>query len=291
MAQKGVGNTALGAAVCRLIEQYEPDDIRLFDDRVVARLVGAAVRLMVGFAGMRKYIVKQTDATMNGIYGAQVCRARYDDDVVRAAAEKGIDQVVILGAGYDTRPYRLSGMEHVKFFEVDLPAVQEGKKKKLRKYLRRLPDNVVFLPIDFSSQTLDSVLGGSMFSSSRPAVFVCEGVTQYLSEADVKKTLSYVGSCAPGSLIVFTYVLRSIIERRSGIPGADKMLDWVATNNAAWSFGLDPATLGEYLRPYHLRLVEDAGSAEYLKRYLEPLKRQLIVSEGERIATAVVEGG
>jgi methyltransferase (TIGR00027 family) len=176
----------------------------------------------------------------------------------------------------------------VQVFEVDLPAVQNDKKKKLQKYLGRLPENITYLPIDFSTQTLESVFQGTSFDPSRLAMFVWEGVTQYLSEEDVQRTLSFVGKSAPGSLIAFTYVLKSIIERRSGIPGVEKMLDRVAKNNAPWRFGLEPSTIQEYLQPYHMILVEDVGNTDYQERYLQPLKRHLTVTEGERIVKAVV---
>ena len=91
-----------------------------------------------------------------------------------------------------------------------------------------------------------------------------------------------------GSIMVFTYVLRSIIERRSDIPGAEKMLDWVAKNNAVWHFGLEPSSIQAYLQPFHLTLIEDVGNADYQERYLKPLNRHLTVTEGERIAQTVV---
>lgn len=288
MAEQGVGNTALGAAVCRLLEQYQPPATRLLNDPVVEYLVGAPIRLMVRFAAMRNFILKQTDATMQGIYGTQICRARYDDDAVQAALAQGIDQLVILGAGLDTRPYRLPGIAQVKVFEVDLPTVQADKKKKLQKHLGRLPENVTYLPIDFRTQSLETVFNGTTFDFAKPAVFVWEGVTQYLDEASVQRTLTFVGNAAAGIVIVFTYVLKSLIERRSGIAGADKMMDWVAKNNAPWRFGLEPAAVATYIQPFHMTLLADVGNAEYQEKYLKPLGRQLTVTEAERIAHAVV---
>ncbi len=156
MAKQTVGRTALGAAICRLIEQYQPEQARLFYDPVVRELVGAPVRFLMQFAFMRDFTVKQTDAVAAGIYGAQICRTRYIDDAIRAALSQGIGQLVILGAGFDTRPYRLPGIESVKVFEVDLPSVQNDKKNRIRKHLGRLPDYVTFIPIDLSTQTLSS---------------------------------------------------------------------------------------------------------------------------------------
>jgi methyltransferase (TIGR00027 family) len=288
MAKQSVGNTALGAAVCRLIEQFQPEEIRLFNDPVVKYLVGTPVRVLVQFAYIRDYTIKRTDAIMQGIYGAQICRTRYIDDAVQSALSQGIRQLVILGAGFDTRAYRLAGMEHVNVFEVDLPSVQEDKKKRLQKHFGQLPEHVTFVPIDFDSQSLEEVLPRAALDPSAPAVFVWEGVTQYISEEAVRRTLTFVGKSAPGSILMFTYVLKSVIERRSNIPGADRMMDYVAKNNIPWIFGLEPSSLPSFLKPFHLNPIADVGNADYQIRYLKPLRRSLVVSESERIVQATV---
>jgi O-methyltransferase involved in polyketide biosynthesis len=136
--------------------------------------------------------------------------------------------VVILGAGLDTRPYRLAGMGRVQVFELDL------------------------------------------------------------SEEAVRRALAFVGTSAPGSILVFTYVLKSMIERHSDLPGAEKLLEVVAKRGSPWLFGLDPPSVASYLAPFHLHLRADVGNAEYQARYLEPLGRKLVVSECERIAQAAV---
>jgi methyltransferase (TIGR00027 family) len=231
--------------------------------------------------------MKQTDAVAKGIYGVQICRTRYIDDVVQAVISQGIKQLVILGAGYDTRPYRLPEMENVKVFEVDLATVQDDKKKKLQKYLGRLPDYVSFIPIDFDTQTLEAVFSGTAFNPAKPAIFIWEGVTQYISEEAVRQTLAFVGKSAPGSIVVFTYVLKSIIERRSDIPEADHLMDVVA-KQSPWVFGLVPSGIPDFLKPYHLSLIADVGNVDYQEKYLKPVERNLVVFEGERIVQATV---
>lgn len=290
MAKQSVGNTALGAAICRLIEQYQPKETRLFNDPLVKDLVGAPIRVLMQFASMRNLTMQQMDAITPGIYGVQISRTRFIDDAVQDALSRGIGQVVILGAGLDTRPYRLAGMERVKVFEVDLPSVQEEKKKKLQRRFGHLPEHVTFLLIDFDTQSLQAVFTGTAFDPASPAVFVWEGVTQYLSEEAVRQTLAFVGTSAPRSILVFTYVLKSLIERRSGIPGADKMMDRVAKQGSPWLFGLEPESLASFLEPFHLRLLADVGSTDYQANYFKPMKRELVVSEMERIAQATVIG-
>jgi methyltransferase (TIGR00027 family) len=255
---------------------------------VVKYLVGTPIRVLMQFAYIRDYTIKRTDAIMQGIYGAQICRTRYIDDAVQSALSQGIRQLVILGAGFDTRAYRLAGMEHVKVFEVDLPSVQEDKKKKLQKHFGQLPEHVTFVPIDFDSQGLEEVLPRAAFDPSTTAVFVWEGVTQYISEEAVRRTLAFVGKSAPGSILIFTYVLKSIIERRSNISGADRMMDYAAKNNIPWIFGLEPSSIPSFLKPFHLNPTADIGNADYQARYLKPLGRTLVVSESERIVQAIV---
>jgi methyltransferase (TIGR00027 family) len=288
MAKQSVGNTALGAAVCRLIEQYQPEETRLFHDSLVKELVGTPIRLLTQLASLRKVTMQQMDAITPGIYGVQISRTRFIDDVVKDGLSQGIGQVVILGAGLDTRPYRLTGMEHIHVFEVDLPSVQEEKKKKLQQHFGRLPAHVTFLPIDFDTQSLSAVFTATAFDPGKPAIFVWEGVTQYLSEQAVSQTLAFIGTAAPGSILLFTYVLKSLIERRSDLPGGDKMMDRMAKQGSPWLFGLEPGSVASFLEPFHLRLLADVGSVDYQAHYFKPMKREIVVSAMERVVQAIV---
>jgi methyltransferase (TIGR00027 family) len=288
MASRNVGKTALDAAMCRLIEQYQPGEARLFKDAIVKDMVEISIRPMMELASTRNFTMKQIDAVAPGIFGAQICRTRYIDDAVLAAFAEGIRQLVILGAGLDTRPYRLAGMDGVKVFEVDLPAVQNDKKKKVQKRFGRLPEYVTYVPIDFDKQDLEAVLAGTAFDPRKPAVFIWEGVTQYVPEEAVRRILAFVGKSASGSILLFTYILKSVIERHSEIPGARQMMDSMA-HSAPWIFGLEPSSLAAFLKPFHLTRSEDVGNADYQAKYLKPLRRDLVVFEGERIVKATVD--
>jgi O-methyltransferase involved in polyketide biosynthesis len=96
-----------------------------------------------------------------------------------------------------------------------------------------------------------------------------------------------VGKSASASVMVFTYVLKSIIERRSDIAGADKMLDLVG-KSSPWMFGLEPYEVQAFIAPFHLKLLADMGSTEYQSKYLQPLHRSLDVSAVERTVHAVI---
>ncbi len=119
--------------------------------------------------------MKQMDSITKGIYGTQICRTRFIDNAVDAALSEGISQYVFLGAAYDSRPYRLPRLRLPRVFEVDLLSVQNRKKKALSRRLGKLPENVVYIPIDFDKQYPDSAFSGTTFDRAKQTFFVWEG--------------------------------------------------------------------------------------------------------------------
>src|SRR5688500_11823407 len=104
-------------------------------------------------------------------------------------------------------------MRRTTVFEVDFPPTQELKKLRIRESLGRIPKNVVFVPIDFTKEDLRTVLLKAGYRADRKTVFVWEGVSFYLSEADVTATLRFVAkNSAPGSTIVFDYESERVIN-------------------------------------------------------------------------------
>jgi len=140
-----------------------------------------------------------------------------------------------------------------------------------------LPPNVTFVPTDFNHEALERVLADTPFDSSKRAVFIWEGVTQYITEEAVRKSLAFVGKSAPGSRVAFTYVLKAVIDGDSHLPGADRMMAEVGRQGSPWIFGLDPRSIGQYLEPFHLALKADVGGADYQALYLVPMNRKLDV--------------
>jgi methyltransferase (TIGR00027 family) len=287
MAEKAVGETAPGTAICRMIETYQPEESRICNDTFAQNLIPPVYRVMLRSKSMRDFTVEKTEAVGFGIYGAQVCRTRCIDDAVRQHLAADLKQVVILGAGLDSRPYRLPGMEKVAVFEVDLPFVQEAKKKRIRKTLGELPHNVTFIPIDFSSQDLETALAASTYDPDIATIFIWEGVTQYLAEEDVRSMLSFVGKTKKGGVLIFTYVLRSIIERRT--QEAEQLMDFMDQQGSPWYFGLNPDELPAYLKPFHLKVLSDYGARDFEEKYLKPLGRELALTEAEHTVQVLIK--
>lgn len=281
----GPSRTAWGAALCRLIEQSEPPASRLFNDPVVGRLLDPMAVALAG-GTMRELYLSEMGS---GTFGAQVMRTRYIDDVVTGLAEGGITQVVILGAGLDTRAFRLPALAGASVYELDLPGSQEYTVERLRD-VPALAAAVRFVPADLTTQPLGDVLDAAGLDRTAPVLFVWEGVTQYLPEAAVRSTLACIGASVPGSALVFTYVRRGTIDG-SAWDGLHQGQQRRLHASEPWLFGLAPDEVPGVLESYGLILLDDVGEAEFRSRYAEPLHRRFELNDVEHVALAVVRAG
>ncbi len=282
----------VATSATRVVEMYCPEDKRLFDDPLAYQLLPLGWRLFLRLAylpGLRSLLLAVRERRMPGSLGGILCRTRYIDDVLRRTLEQGLDQVVILGAGFDTRAYRIAGMDQVRAFEVDLPGSREAKQERLEQVLGAVPENVSLVGMDFDRQRLDDVLSAAGFQKGRRTLFIWEGVTQYITEQAVNDTLEFVSrTSGVGSAIVFTYVRKALIDGTDRPEWMGPFLSFARRVGSPMIFGLDPAGLEQYLSERGLKLVSDVGAADYQELYLEPLGRELNVFDGERVAFARV---
>jgi methyltransferase (TIGR00027 family) len=180
----------------------------------------------------------------------------------------------------DTRAYRLTRQVRIPFFEVDLPANIAMKAKTVRRVLGELPLSVRLAPLDFERDDLLTSLAEHGYRTDYRAFFVCEGVTQYLTEAGVRRTLEGLRAAAPGSRLVFTYVQRHFIDG-SDLYGTRTLYRNTRQRHQLWHFGLEPDEVAGFIGDYGWRLVEQAGPDEFLRRYVEPTGRKLPASQLE----------
>jgi methyltransferase (TIGR00027 family) len=192
--------TAKGTAAMRAIESEKPADERICYDPFARRFTDTIYYFLIKlFAG---YGERRTHGALTFI----VCRSRYFDDYLQECLESGTAQLVILGAGLDSRAYRDERLQGVvKTFEVDHPASQVSKIRRVRKVFGEIPTNVTYVPIDFNNETLDKLFTYG-FDRSLKTLFMWEGVTHYLDAEAVDATLSWVhANAASGSAIIFDY--------------------------------------------------------------------------------------
>ncbi|MEU8504868.1 class I SAM-dependent methyltransferase [Streptomyces brevispora] len=145
----------------------------------------------------------------SGFRAAVVARARFVEDLVVDQVGHGIDQYVILGAGLDTFAQRRpESAARLRIFEIDQPATQAWKRRRLIELGYGIPDRLRLVPVDFEAGgDWWQQLSAAGFDPGRPAVVVCTGVTVYLTRTATEATLRRLAGLAPGSTLAMTFML------------------------------------------------------------------------------------
>jgi methyltransferase (TIGR00027 family) len=222
-----------------------------------------------------------------------ICRSRYAEDRLAAAAARGVRQYVILGAGLDTFGYRSPLTACVRVFEVDHPATQTWKRSALAAAGLGVPPGVVFVPADLAaaSRGTDELSTGGLrpglcaagFDFGEPAVVSWLGVVMYLDRDAITRTLAALTECAPGTELIADYMLTPGLRDDAGDQYVDQVGPATAERGEPWLSFFAPAELGMLLAQHgfgpttHLRQ-RDALPAELWRRTdaLRPIELSMI---------------
>jgi methyltransferase (TIGR00027 family) len=287
MARNPAAQTAFGPMVLAAVEQNEPPGRRLVDDDLAELFLPASLRLLVAatrFAPVRNLMIRGSEWSSPGLWANLACRKRFIADKLAEALD-GIDAVVILGAGFDTRPYLLTRQVRLPVFEVDLPINISRKAQTVRRALGGAPLSVRLVALDFERDDLLTSLAEHGYRTDYRAFFICEGVTQYLTEDGVRRTLEGLRAAAPGSRLVFTYVRRDFIDGTNPY-GTRTLYRRVRQRRQLWHFGMQPDEVAAFIADYGWRLVEQPGPDDLVRRYVAPTGRKLEASQLEWSAYA-----
>lgn len=203
------------------------------------------------------------------------------DEALAAAIDRGIDQLVLLGAGLDGRAFRLPSLATVDVFEVDHPATQAYKRARVagRTPLAR---SVRFVAADFERERLADRLEAEGHDRARPTVWIWEGVIVYLTDAALRATLdAVVARSAPGSRLLAQY--REPLD--SGDPMQRRLRSIVARWGEPHIGARDRDVMRAELEQVGLRVLADDGADEWAARWgaepLPPVARptRLVVAE------------
>ena len=231
----------------------------ILDDPFAMKILGEDEKDVLQFANSHPF------ASIGRLFNA--ARSRIAEDGLSVAVSGGIRQIVILGAGLDTFALRSShGARQVRIYEVDHPATQAWKRRRLAKAQLALPPWVTLVPVDFEQHDWRETLVGAGFQPNMPAFFTWLGVVPYLTQEAVGSTLGYMGLLEK-SEVVFDYMepseafseeIRELVTVRTEQP--EKM-------NERWASRFEPAGMAEILRSHGFSDIEDIDFREIRSRF------------------------
>jgi len=295
MKQDRASRTAEFMALFRALESAQRGSRPpLFSDRFAYGFLRPSLQAVVSFTALPfvgAAVPWLIDRRWPGARTSGIARTRLIDDALANALADGVQQVIILGAGFDCRAYRTAGIECTRVFEVDHPATLAAKRERLRHVLGTFPPHVVFVDVDFNTQRLVDRMDQAGVDPRGRTFVIWEGVTNYLTADAVDTTLGYVAThTAPGSRLLFTYIHRGVLEGSAEFDGTRHLMALLQRSSEPWTFGLDPCELEGYLAARGFLLRDDLGAAAYRARYLGAGATTMQGYEFYRAAVAEVRG-
>lgn len=278
--------TAQWVAAARGLGMLLPPEVRIAEDPYGALFSSPRFARMLEHPGARP--LAAVPGLKTWIVYMQV-RTRVLDDCVRAFTAGGGHQLVVLGAGYDTRALRLPELADGAVFEIDHPATQAHKRAVLERAGITSPAH--YVTWDFESRPLDELaeaLAEAGHDPTRPTITIWEGVTMYLTEAAIDASLRAIAEwSAPGSCLAMTYFAKSRMQQPTFATRAMQAV--VRGFGEPFKFGWDPAQLPDYLAERGFTLVRDVSTRDAAAELMPPAYAASVQAADRRIALAVVQ--
>ena len=257
--QEGLpSRTALGAAYHRAAHQVLERGA-IFSDPLAARILGPDAGAAVREA--------QADPSRRGLRLFIAVRARFAEDALAAAVARGARQLVVLGAGLDTYAYRAPEGSALRIYEVDHPATQAWKLRRLAEASIPVPGSLTFAPVDFERETLSRALAAAGFDPARQSFFTWLGVVPYLTEQAVFTTLAYIAGLPGGAHVVFDYGNPASAGQDRYGKGREALAARVASIGESLRSHFETAGLLARLAGLGYRELEDLGPEQIRLRY------------------------
>ena len=279
--------TALGIAALRALERERPPAERIVDDPYARHFVGEWLFRVMTFFDHLGWGERRGP----GVQGYIVARERAIDDLFLRMLGEGMEQAVILGAGYDARAYRFARpLRGVRVFEVDEPATQEAKKARLAQISDEIDGAVTMVPLDLEQRTLRETLIAAGYDPTLRTVFIMQGVMMYLTAEAMDDTLRFVRtSAATGSAILFDYTSTEILKG-GGRTEVRKTNRYARFGGEQVRLGMDPVTATAWLEERGFTGVEHLRSEQLHDLYFHGPNASRSVTTGYGILLGRVPG-
>jgi len=280
--------TAQFNATQRAAETLRPESRRLVEDHHSRYFVThPALRAVLASALSADAALRILDWRLGGLHAHIVLRVRYADDAFDAACAEGVDQIVLLGAGFDTTSLRRAHTT-ARIFEVDAPATQADKRPIVEQHLRAEHScHPVWVPCDFEHDGLRDQLLRCDFDPSKPSLILWLGVTPYLTGAAIDATLSDLALlCAPASRVVIDYIRAGVVDAQTQWKSANRVASMVIRRGEPYRSDFTQADFDAKLRDHGFEPCEHLSVSALLRRYDPTNTSRLAGDDWLAVATA-----
>jgi len=206
----------------------------------------------------------------SGYHTVNAC-TKHIDGLLQILSEKGLQQVVNIGAGLDSRPYRLGAqMPGVHFFEIDLSATSAAKQDAVKTVFGKLPDNVTYVATDYRSRHFVNTLKKAGYDEKRATLFIWEGISQFMDEKVVDLTLRYIAQRTnPKNKLVFSYLPAEFVRGEYGTMRRVRFRELRArATGEPWKFGIPKRKTAAFFDSRGFKVITDLGAEELADKYL-----------------------
>ena len=276
MPKKGVekrhSETAIFAALYRAVANKEFKNERFGSDYLAEYFLPSHFKFFIKFKKIRATVKNKSDKLTPGMYEYMLARTAFFDNVFIDALNKNVPQIVLLGAGYDTRAYRFAKLNNMtKIIELDVETTQNRKKKCLKKARIDIPKHVTLVPINFNEESLKDVLGKAGYENHEKTLFVWEGVSYYLEPDSIDATLEFIKNSSQNeSLIAFDYAISVSEESINNYYGAKTFTQtWKKHRSGElFKFTIEEGKIESFLEQRGLKIVNHLDTKEIEKTFL-----------------------
>ncbi|HVZ61144.1 MAG TPA: SAM-dependent methyltransferase [Terriglobales bacterium] len=273
-------HTAFAAAAHRAAHQVLEQG-RIFADPLALRILGADPDAVIREA--------ERNPSRRRMRIFIAVRTRFAEDALAAAVERGVRQLVVLGAGLDTYAYRSPFRDRLRIFEVDHPATQAWKRQRLADAAIPVPNSLVFAPVDFEHETLAPGLAAAGFDCKQQTFFTWLGVVPYLTESSIWSTLQFIASLQDGAHVIFDYSNPPDSFPPEARLAHEKRAARVAQIGEAWLNYFETDELRARMTALGFTDVEDLGPRQIASRYF-PSRADSLPEKGGHILRATTLG-
>lgn len=282
---------AEGIAMQRFGESKKPEDERIcYDPYAVHFISSKIIEFGMKYPEEAKAAIENTERLFPGLSNSIMARVRYFDDFVKRSIEEGLEQLVILGAGYDTRAYRIKELENVKVFEIDHPNTQSFKIEKLKEIFGSTPGHVVYVPVDFETEKLGRKLLNNGYDKSKKTLFVMEGLVMYIPPKAVAEILIFiVENSGKGNAVIFDYYPESVVDGTCKLEIGTDIRNHLIQIGEPLQFGIKEAEIEDFLMQFGFSKIQNITSEDYKELFFHGKNENRKVCELLYFAHAVVE--